>query len=230
MNFTRFCQDTLGMDTMALLMNACLWLASCRHLKVGLSDYHKCDLKDWVLKHPGQVVLTVVGLFVSSICVLCFGCYYSGWNLLWENKGKAKLSYCIFTSYFSVRLVNFCRSGIVFALCKYYVCIWKETVCYVILRVVIQVFCLIGIPKKLYDVSYGLPIANKAKLLNFLISYPNPTLTPSYLLLGLVLLSTFISVRELEGHPTLPFKEREGNGVMDVRSQSYDVGKATRVC
>ena len=31
-----------------------------KHLKLGLADWLATDLKDWVLKHPGQVVLTVV--------------------------------------------------------------------------------------------------------------------------------------------------------------------------
>lgn len=32
-----------------------------RHLKLGLADWLGADRREWVLKHPGQVVLTVVG-------------------------------------------------------------------------------------------------------------------------------------------------------------------------
>ena len=38
-----------------------------RHLKKCLTDYGTADYCEWVLKHPGQAVLTVVS---SSICVL----------------------------------------------------------------------------------------------------------------------------------------------------------------
>lgn len=31
-----------------------------RHLKLGLADWLGADHREWVLKHPGQVVLTVV--------------------------------------------------------------------------------------------------------------------------------------------------------------------------
>ena len=33
---------------------------SCRHLKIGLQDWLGIPMEEWVLRHPGQVVLTVV--------------------------------------------------------------------------------------------------------------------------------------------------------------------------
>lgn len=41
-----------------------------RHLKLGLADWTDTNLVNWVLKHPGQVVLTVVSYFSTSVYLL----------------------------------------------------------------------------------------------------------------------------------------------------------------
>ncbi|GFO34548.1 dynein heavy chain 1, axonemal, partial [Plakobranchus ocellatus] len=37
-----------------------------KHLKLGLADWQATPLKDWVLKHPGQVVLTVIQIMFNK--------------------------------------------------------------------------------------------------------------------------------------------------------------------
>ena len=40
-----------------------------RHMRLGLADHHTSALEDWLLKHPGQVVLSVVSVWP---CVLFY--------------------------------------------------------------------------------------------------------------------------------------------------------------
>ncbi|KAL5008122.1 hypothetical protein ScPMuIL_013703 [Solemya velum] len=43
-----------------------------KHLKLGLADWLGIELQDWVLKHPGQVVLTVAQIMFNKDIVRCF--------------------------------------------------------------------------------------------------------------------------------------------------------------
>ncbi|XP_035825271.1 dynein heavy chain 6, axonemal [Aplysia californica] len=43
-----------------------------KHLKLGLSDWLATGLKDWVLRHPGQVVLTVIQIMFNKDMTKCF--------------------------------------------------------------------------------------------------------------------------------------------------------------
>lgn len=43
-----------------------------RHLKVGLAEWIDVQLQEWVLKHPGQVVLTVAQIMLNKDVVKCF--------------------------------------------------------------------------------------------------------------------------------------------------------------
>ncbi|WAR20146.1 DYH6-like protein, partial [Mya arenaria] len=43
-----------------------------RHLKLGLADWLGISLQEWVLKHPGQVVLTVAQIMFNKDIVRCF--------------------------------------------------------------------------------------------------------------------------------------------------------------
>ena len=38
-----------------------------RHMRLGLADHHTSQLEDWILKHPGQVVLSVVRYFIHIL-------------------------------------------------------------------------------------------------------------------------------------------------------------------
>ncbi|XP_023930267.1 dynein heavy chain 6, axonemal [Lingula anatina] len=46
-----------------------------KHLKMGLSDWVGIKLQDWVLKHPGQVVLTVAQIMFNKDVLNCFATY-----------------------------------------------------------------------------------------------------------------------------------------------------------
>ncbi|ESO83512.1 hypothetical protein LOTGIDRAFT_133247 [Lottia gigantea] len=43
-----------------------------KYLKLGLSDWLGCDIQDWVVKHPGQVVLTVTQIMFNKEVSKCF--------------------------------------------------------------------------------------------------------------------------------------------------------------
>ncbi|KAK3576323.1 hypothetical protein CHS0354_039732 [Potamilus streckersoni] len=43
-----------------------------KHLKLGLADWQGLEHADWVLKHPGQVVLTVVQIMFNKNVAKCF--------------------------------------------------------------------------------------------------------------------------------------------------------------
>lgn len=43
-----------------------------KHLKLGLADWLGADNREWVLKHPGQVVLTVTQIMFNKNIVQCF--------------------------------------------------------------------------------------------------------------------------------------------------------------
>ncbi|KAF6034189.1 DNAH14 [Bugula neritina] len=46
-----------------------------RHLKSGLASWVGAELKEWVLEHPGQVVLTVIQIMFNKAMCKCFADY-----------------------------------------------------------------------------------------------------------------------------------------------------------
>ncbi|KAK3092231.1 hypothetical protein FSP39_000084 [Pinctada imbricata] len=58
-----------------------------KHLKLGLADWLGSNLQEWVLKHPGQVVLTVSQILFNKDVVRCFDLQNPQENLI-EVKNK----------------------------------------------------------------------------------------------------------------------------------------------
>jgi len=60
-----------------IVVGSCKLLSStCRHLKSGLASWVGTELKEWVLEHPGQVVLTVVSALHPSLLLTIHSSLY----------------------------------------------------------------------------------------------------------------------------------------------------------
>ncbi|RUS88169.1 hypothetical protein EGW08_004066, partial [Elysia chlorotica] len=82
-----------------------------KHLKLGLADWQATNLKDWVLKHPGQVVLTVIQIMFNKEVSKSLDCDQPGTALRQTQERMVDLLNQL-ASFTSARLKSFQRMSV----------------------------------------------------------------------------------------------------------------------